>query len=188
MAASTRPRPPVAANVVRIIPRRYSAVTNSTLTAIRAITPNSTPIRLICTTSSSCCRGPIEPEPLSVYSAPATIVAPPPRSFGRSGMATSSPTRTPGAAPSTVTLSNVAVPEVPRSPTDVLPALRSTLTVGGELTNSPISAVAGRSTRTVPTSRHATPSADEDAVTRLPARVSRSHVGAAPAPPPSSVV
>jgi hypothetical protein len=46
LAARTRARPGLAANVVRIRPRRYSAVKNIAATTTIAISPMNTPARL----------------------------------------------------------------------------------------------------------------------------------------------
>ena len=43
LAARTRPRRGLAASVVRIMPRRYSPVTNTAPRAMMAISPNSVP-------------------------------------------------------------------------------------------------------------------------------------------------
>ena len=70
LAASTRPRRGLAVSVVRIRPRRYSAVMNMTATTITAISPANAPTRC---RSMVCSRpplpgtsGPMSPDPRTV--------------------------------------------------------------------------------------------------------------------------
>lgn len=66
MAASTLPRRGLAVSVVRIMPRRYSAVMNSTLSATSGISPIWAPLRDCWVMSTSGVWGATSPEPVSV--------------------------------------------------------------------------------------------------------------------------
>ncbi len=70
LAASTRPRPGVAASVTRIRPRRYSAVMNIAPTTATAISPANTPMSVcvIVTPSPAApdTEGAMSPTPLTV--------------------------------------------------------------------------------------------------------------------------
>src|SRR5918994_3239772 len=175
-ATSTWLRRGAAANVVRIMSRRYSEVTNRTLTAMIASDPTSTPSKLICTTSSSGGLAAISPEPLTSktwsFSAAGWRDQPSPMSLllqAPCGWPVSSPT-----------LSNLATPSVLISPTAVLPACRTTSTSGGDATKNPTSTVSGSSSRsTDPICVHFRPSADSYPVIDDPDLVRRSHRGLA---------
>ena len=76
LAASTRPRRGLAARVMRIRPRRYSAVMNIVATTITAISPANVPTRcsvMVVPTSPACpvTTGAMSPEPVTVNRPPA---------------------------------------------------------------------------------------------------------------------
>ena len=75
LAARTRPRRGLAVNVVLIIPRRYSAVTNMTPIATTAISPANVPARVCLITSMLSVAGAMSPDPDTV-NRPAACVNP----------------------------------------------------------------------------------------------------------------
>ena len=76
LAASTRPRRGLAANVVRITPRRYSAVMNSAPRAITASRPASEPFSTVPSGSTSVTYGAMSPLPARV-NVPPDFLKPP---------------------------------------------------------------------------------------------------------------
>ena len=75
LAARTRPRRGLAVNVVLIIPRRYSAVTNMTPITTMAISPANVPARVCLIASVLSVAGAISPDPDTV-NRPAACVNP----------------------------------------------------------------------------------------------------------------
>ena len=124
-AASTRPRRGLAANVMGIRPRRYSAVTNIVATTTTAISPANAPTRVWsrgwpgpAPPGSS---GAMSPDPVTVNAPPAWWYPP-----GMAGEASLGPppswvpVQAPGAAPRRLTWSSTALarvgPPVPLMP------------------------------------------------------------------------
>ncbi len=164
LAASTRPRRGLAASVVRIRPRRYSAVMNIVATTITTISPANVPMRrtVMVRSSPPACpghgrrdvAGPGHGEP-----AVGLVVPADPRPVGGSDSPRS--TRRP-ARPDRLTWSKTAVawvgPKVPFSPP---PKLVVSARYAGEAANSPACTVDGSPARaTVPTWVQCVPSAE----------------------------
>ena len=66
LATRIRPRRGLAATVVRIMPRRYSAVTNKAPSAMRAMRPKRVPKNVTCSGSTMGSNGAMSPEPATV--------------------------------------------------------------------------------------------------------------------------
>jgi hypothetical protein len=73
LAASTRPRRGLAVSVVRIRPRRYSAVMNMTPITTSAIRPANVPTRARLTMSVLSVAGAMSPDPDTVSRLPACM-------------------------------------------------------------------------------------------------------------------
>ena len=73
LAASTRPRRGLAVSVVRIRPRRYSAVMNMTPITTSAIRPANVPTRARLTMSVLSVAGAMSPDPDTVSPLPACV-------------------------------------------------------------------------------------------------------------------
>ena len=175
LAARTRPRAGAAARVVRIRPRRYSAVMNMAPTTITTISPANAP------TKPSSAGMPIfvGPGPAGAMSPEPVTVNVPPAVRNRPGRDEASwacaPMLTPrhpppGAACGRLTWSKTAVATVR--------PLFWVCTHAGEVTNGPACTVAGRPARlTAPTLVQCVPSAESYPVSVSPARTSRSQRG-----------
>jgi hypothetical protein len=172
--------------VVRIRPRRYSAVTNIVATTTTTISPAKVPTRVwvmvVPRPAAPATAGAMSPDPVTVNPPPARSNRPRCSGVALAGPPRSSPVHARlGQVPCRVRWSKAAVarvgpPAAPARPSDWL--------VGwaywGEVANSPACTVAGSPARlAVPTLVQWVPSADSSPVMVSPARVSRSQRGEA---------
>src|SRR5580692_6488576 len=181
LAASTRPRLGVAANVTRIRPRRYSAVMNVAPTAATAISPANTPIRVcaIVTPSPDApdTDGAMSPVPVTVSRPAASVNPPGDPAAGPPGAPMALPSQAPpGQAPRRLAWSKVPVAWL-------LPMFSASWPIdscvyGGEVANSPPCTVVGRPVRVAAaTFAQWMPSSESYPVSVSPDRVSRSQRG-----------
>ena len=178
-AASTRPRCGLAANVVRIRPRRYSEVMKSDAERDDGDQPDQRRrpgcSDQVVVAADGRADPPRSPAPVTVNDPPASVELPGRRRvpstllFRPRRRRLAAPRRRCArprpAGPVTLTSSNVACP-ASRSPRSRCCPGRTwlSLRVSGEVTNSPTSAVGGSAgSSTVPTRSRSTPSADSDA-------------------------
>jgi hypothetical protein len=193
-AASTRPRRGLAARVVRMSPRRYSAVMNMAPTTTTMTSPTNVPTSVWVMDApmpaAPGTAGAMSPEPVTVNTSPACSKWPWRTGGAFPGVPMLSPFHTcraasPGEPPCTERRSKVPVAWVgpPMAP-DLNDSLTSSAYCG-EVANNPASTVDGRPVSfAVPTVAHVVPSADSAPVTASPLRVSRSQRGASVLTPP----
>lgn len=171
-AASTCSRRGLAVNVVRIMPRLYSAVMKSAPSATMNRTPTQTPWKLIWTASPAVWSGAMSPWPVTVKApAPVTFVLP---GIGRAGPDAGRSGSSGSGAPTSVLVQDGSA-ALPRSSTwsksavavaipavaEVPPKERRRVVCGGVATKRPARAAFGRSAgRTVATFVHSRPSGD----------------------------
>ena len=176
LAARTWPRRGAAASVVRIRPRRYSAVMNIVPTTSATISPANTPVMpasaVLLAPAAFRTAGAMSPDPWTVKNPPVwrypplsgLYAAPSPKSWPAHWL--------PGPLPDTVTWSKTPLARV-------APAF-SSVTQSGEVTKMPAcTAVVSPGRRAVPTRVQCVPSAESYPVSVSPERTSRSHRGAA---------
>jgi hypothetical protein len=183
LAARTWPRRGVAASVVRIRPRRYSAVMNIVATTSTAISPANAPMIPsspgLPLPAEPATAGAMSPEPRTVKTPP-TWRYPPLRGLYAAPAPKSWPVHPlPGRVPDTVTWSKTALARVELA--------FSSVTESGEATTMPAcTAVASAGRRAVPARVQCVPSAESYPVSVSPERTSRSHRGEAADTPPGS--
>src|SRR5579875_594501 len=197
LAASTRPRRGLAANVVRMSPRRYSAVMNMTPITTAAISPANAPAS-VCSTGwpvSLLPAGAMSPDPDTVNRPPAC--ANPCTDAGSALSAApwmSWPAQRPaGQLPCRLTWSKTPVAKAGPPLADAVPSPFEVTVYPGEAANIPACATRGSpASVAVPTRVQCTPSAESYPRIASPARVSRSQRGDAadtfPAIPATSPV
>src|SRR5215469_9329961 len=187
LAASTRPRRGVAANVVRISPRRYSAVMNMTPITTTAISAANAPARVFCTVlpAAGPPAGAMSPDPDTVYRPPACVnswadgcVTAPEGLLAPIASPVHRPDEPEGQLPCRLTLSKAPVARAEPPLADDVPSPVDVTVYPGVAANSPAGASpVSPASVAVPTSVQCVPSAESYPRITSPDRVSRSQRG-----------